>query len=67
LVQVFPLGQSLVCTHWTHWPPWQVGAVVGQLVFERHATQLPSGAQNVFGAVLQSALARHCTHDDDET
>jgi hypothetical protein len=38
-----------------------------QSAFDRHATQLPSGAQSLFGSEVQSVFARHCTHVIDES
>jgi hypothetical protein len=41
-----------------------VGIVLGQSVFARHATHVPSGLQNLPGCAAQSVLLRHCTQLD---
>jgi hypothetical protein len=62
LTHVCPVAQSFGRKHWTHAPAWHVGLAEGQSVFDRQATQLPSGEHSVLGADVQLALERHSTH-----
>jgi hypothetical protein len=64
LVQTWPVGQSFVWKHCTHWLAWQTGVLVGQSLFDWQTTHVPSAAQILPGCDAQSVLLWHCTQDE---